>query len=447
MVSGGLIRLVISSNEQDLYLTGNPEISFFKTVYKRHTNFSTETYEGIFDSSVEFGKHSKIILPRIGDLISNITLNINLKTLNPQIINKLKNSLNINHTSIDCACYSCLEELLTDELCYGWVNALGHAIIKSTWIEIGGYRIDKQYGEWLEIWSELTQKQEKTAGYNQMIGKVDPGSFTATTFMDDMDLYVPLNFFFCKNYGLALPILALYENPVELYIDLRSFGECWVSNKKTKKSPDRPEIRVSALIDYIYLDLDERQKFYKESHIYLIEQIQYGGNNPILSTYGSMELIFDNPVKELVWVLQRSDVVDEPNGVFENTNYPIGNDWFNFSITPDRKIECSVDPFETAVLQVNGADYFYPKKASYFRLLQPYYHHTRIPTNYIYSYSFSLRPEELQPTGQINMSKIEYSKLSLKLNNKLNVPLNLKTYAVSYNVLLITQGMASVLFL
>ena len=451
MVAGALIQIISSIGEQDLYLTGDPQISIFKTVYKRHTNFAVETISEIFNNACDFGKTARCVIPRRGDLLSNIALEINIGSLNPEFTDQVALGSNILHmASADCVCSNCLKSLLADNVNYGWANALGHVLIESSWIEIGGRKIDEQYGEWLEIWSELTQTQEKRMGYNQMIGKVDYPAFKATTFPGSANLYVPLNFWFCKNYGLALPIVALYYQDVELVVKFREFEGCWVSTTAGIAAPKRPKFDARILIDNIYLGLDERRQFYTQSNIYLIEQHQNHSDDEIRSTTANINLYFNHPVKEIIWLLQRSDVTGPANGVYSTSGYPIGNDWYNYSTFPNRNTGIIQDTFEYGKILVNGSDRFSAQRAAYFRLLQPYYYHTRIPTNYIYTYSFSLKPEELQPTGQLNFSMVENVKILLSMPRDLSIAEQVsyifRAYVVNYNVLYITSGMGSLLF-
>ena len=460
MTAGGLIQLITATGEQDRYLTGNPEITFFKTVYRRHTNFSIETIEEVFYTSEDFGRQCRCIIPRNGDLITNMTLFVNIGSLNPEFYDKINKNRTVQHTPTQsrignngqvitsrCECSTCLEEQFKDNLTYGWVNSLGHALIESTWIEIGGQRIDKQYGEWFEIWTELTQTQEKKAGYYQMIGKVDPTSFKATTFTGEMELYIPLNFWFCRNIGLALPIMALFYHSVELVINLRNFNELWVSNKNNISPPIKPKLEICMLIDYIYLDVVERKQFYEESQIYLIEQLQFSETCPVIGSSATIDLYFNHPVKELVWVMQRSDVTGPPDGVYPGTNYPSGNDWFNFSTFQTRNTTIIEDTFDDGFIQFNGIDRFRRRKASYFRLYQPYNFHTRVPTKYIYVYSFGFRPEDFNPTGQMNFSRIDNAKLSLFMKKRRAfTDYNVRVYATNYNILVISAGMGGILF-
>lgn len=455
MPAGGLIQLVTSNGEQDLYIIGNPQISFFSTIYRRHTNFSCETVNEIFGSSVGgipvgFGRTVECTLPTIGDLVSNLTLRVKLGSLNPQLSTALEIGEHLDHcVDRPCACALCIQDELEEGDYFGWVNCLGHALIKSTWITIGGVRIDKQYGEWMEIWSELTQTQEKRNGYYQMIGKVDHTCYTATTFVRDMELYIPLNFWFCNNYGLALPIIALYNQQVKIHIEFRPFNQLWVKNGNFNGTPQEPSFEASLMIEYIYLDLDERKQIYESSHMFLIEQVQSSLDHDASLIYNNINLYLNHPTKEIFWVLQRNDVTGAPQGVYDPTTYPIGNDWFNYSSNKIRSTCYEKDPFDVAVLQFNGENRFMPMPAKYFRLVQPYYRHTRNPLNYIYCYSFALRPEEYQPTGHANFSRINTIRLVLKQHDTVNITgekYHANIYTKNYNVITISEGMGGLLF-
>jgi hypothetical protein len=468
MPAGGLIQLVTANGEQDLYIIGNPEITFFQTVYHRHTNFSCETVKEIFGSSIGgsaagFGKTPMCVLPVIGDLVSNLTLYIKLGSLNKEYENALIAAENNPHIDCEeiiddngnvkqnvCYCRLCVEEQYKDSLLFGWANSLGHALIKSTYITIGGLRMDKQYGEWMEIWSELTLSEEKRAGYYKMIGKVEPSAYTATTFTGSMELYIPLNFWFCRNYGLALPILALYNQQIQVFVEFRKFKELWVKNRSDIGEPKMPSFDASLLIEYIYLDIKERQKIYDESHMYMIEQVQSTDSFDCSVIYNNIDFYFTHPTKEIIWIMQRNDVTNSPNGVFAGTNYPIGNDWFNYSSYKCRATSRTRDPYDCAVLQFNGENRFTAMPASYFRLVQPYYRHMRVPNNYIYNYSFALQPEDHQPSGHINLSRIENMRLVIKLHDEMSLlertTYSTRMYGINYNVLVISEGMGSLLF-
>ena len=483
---------LVAKGSQDIYLTGNPQITFFKTLYKRHTNFSIESIEQTFKGDVDFGLKTSIVLSRAGDLVSDIILEINI----PEIKSTTSNSENIK-----------------------WMNSLGHGIIKEIDLEIGGTVIDKQYGEWLEIWSELSLDYSKKQGYRTMIGNLgsDEG------FSGPYTLYVPLKFWFCRNIGLALPLIALQYHEVAINIKFRPFNECWIndsihyykaykqgdivytvnsnkpfindiyqnggdvnskiywpdgsidtisevlsefsvrvgtsSNKGSLTNPiynvyiktDENAIVNSilsarAFCDYIYLDTIERRKFAQISHNYLIEQVQFNGDKTYIEGQRTekIELDFNHPTKEIIWIQQSNNVKDN-------------NDWFNFSATTDI-VERSFEPIDKVILYLNGQERFSERKGSYFRLVQPYQRHTSIPdssgTKYIYAYSFGLNPEEHQPSGTCNFSRIDNSDLHIVFRNPKDNDLQappmpggaIRIYAINYNVLRIQNGMGGLAY-
>jgi len=362
---------LVAYGAQDVFLTGKPEISFFKVVYRRHTNFAMESIEQTFNGNPALGNRVTCTISRNGDLITNMWLELKFD----------------------------------DSAAANVVNSLGHAAIEYVELEIGGQRIDKHYGEWLEIWSELTLPEEKRAGFKEMIGRRDTGKTTA---LESNKLYVPMQFFFCRNPGLALPLIALQYHEVKLNIQFRPAAMLAQSGLSLETA--------RLFVDYIYLDTDERRRFAQSSHEYLIEQLQHTG--PEITKSPNFRLNFNHPVKELVWVVR-------PNGA----------DLLEFadSATP-------AEAFGTCKLQLNGHDRFTERDASYFRLVQPYQHHTRIPSKYVYLYSFALNPEAHQPSGTANFSRLD--NVTLTLNGvQAADDSELLVYAVSNNVLKIASGM------
>jgi hypothetical protein len=441
MPSGSLVQLTTTAgsiSDINYMLVGDPQISFFKSVYMRYSNFSINTVALAFYNGATFGKIARCLLTpctnddnnndECGDLISKITLNIKLSSLNISTKKKKKSHIN-------CACKDCLTERYENKINYGWVNSLGHAIINSCWIEIGGKKIDKQYGEWMEIWSELTIPNEKKNAFYQMIGKVNNISHTMNTFPNEMDLYIPLNFWFCKNVGLALPIMCLYNQEVELVVDFRKLGECLImsDNKKNIIKIIKPTFNAKILIDYIYLENEERKKLYNESQTYLIEEIQREHVTNINSNSSIVPLYFKNPVKEIIWIVQKESALKKSR-------------LFDFSGNQNS------DSFNTASLKINKNYVFDKMSAQYFRLVKSFYHHTRNPTKYIYTYPFCLKPETYQPNGYLNFSNINNVNLILNHdnlinnNNLVNENIAIKVYAVSYNFISISGGFLYKLF-
>lgn len=379
-MAGGLIQLV-AYGSQDVYLSGTPQITFFKTVHRRHTQFAQECIPVIFQGTANFGQKVSCILPRNGDLIQRMYIAIELPTL--------------------------------DDVDSAWVKNIGHFIISDITIEIGGQIIDKQYGDWLNIWNELTQTAERAAGYDKMIG--------AHLGRSGGNLYVPLQFWFNKHPGLALPLIALQYHQVKIDVEFRKATDCYVGNATV------PEIRNASLyVDYIYLDTDERRKFAKDEHEYLIEQLQYSSEDTHNTTNITSKLTFNHPCKELIWVLQPEARV-------------LAKEWYDYSLDGNGK-QTVVD----ACLRLNGHERFTTMPGEYFNLVQPYQHHTSVPPPGIYVYSFALYPEQHQPSGSVNMSRIDTTSLSLTAPNSGSYIL--RVYAINYNILRISSGMGGVMF-
>ena len=409
-MGGGLIQLV-AVGAQDKYLTSNPTITFFKTVYKKHTNFSMETTEEIFSNNVDFGQRCVCTVPRTGDLVADMCLAIQLPDLNPPH-NPRK---------------------------FKWSRSIGHLLVHSVELTIGSTVIDKHYGEWFEIWMELVQSKNKEMGYNQMTGKNGA--------LGGIDLYVPLNFWFCRNIGLALPLIALQYHQVEVIVKFNEFHRCWslASNDAIGKQPAPVKFTASLLVDYVFLDLEERKKFAQMSHMYLIDQLQCSMDNIVTGEHANIDLNFNHPVKEIIWVVQRTDVQDV---ILSKTGKQVlhgGNDWFNYrpSLLHHANQDTQQDTFTTAVLYMNGMQRFKPRAASYFRQYVPYVRHSRMPSKHIYCYSFSLNPESEQPMGSCNFSRIENVKLSLKFNAEMHSKKNVKVFAINHNILIIKGGMGA----
>jgi len=388
-MGGGLMQLV-AIGAQDVHLTGNPQISFFKVVYRRHTNFSMESIEQSFNGTAKPGSRVTCTISRNGDLVTNMWLEVDMGS---------------------------------DD---GFVNSVGHALIEYVELEIGGQRIDKHYGEWLEIWSELTLPEEKRQGFKEMIGRRDSSSSTS---MQNQKLYIPLQFFFCRNPGLALPLIALQYHEVKLNIKFRDGGDLKTGFSEFDS--------VKLYVDYVYLDTEERQRFAQMSHEYLIEQLQHTGAESTKSD--QVRLNFNHPVKELVWAIRPANSEVLPFGT--SVMYSGDESSSEFATAAH-------DRLETAKLQLNGHDRFTERDAAYFRLVQPFQHHTRVPNKYIYCYSFALNPEAHQPSGTCNFSRLDNVTLNLSGMSGKHSPNagELLVYAVSNNILRITSGMGGLAY-
>jgi hypothetical protein len=390
---------LVAYGAQDIYLTGNPQITFFKVVYRRHTNFSIESIEQTFNGSVDFGRKVSCTVSRNGDLIHKVYLQVDLP------------ALTVGSGTV------------------AWARNIGHVLIDEVSIEIGGQTIDKHYGDWLNIWNELTQTAERMDGYDLMIGndaEMISTSAGTTTGTPAYTVYIPLQFWFCRNPGLALPLIALQYHEVKFNITFRPASECTVGSGTLAATPVISN--ASLYVDYIYLDTDERRQFAQVQHEYLIEQLQFTGAESFNNAAVKTKLSLNHPCKELVWVVQ------------PDTNAS-ANKWADYTYTGAHTI---VD----AKLQLNGHDRFSTRKAGYFGLVQPYQHHTRIPDTGIYMYSFALNPEQHQPSGTVNMSRIDNATLLLNLNQGMigAGAVKLRVYAVNYNVLRIMAGMGGLAY-
>ena len=412
--NGGLLQLV-ATGKQDVFLTGNPQISWFKMVYRRYTNFAVESQAMFFDGDPDFGKRLSCLIPRRGDLLGPLVLEVTLPALT-----------------------------LSDGTPVSYVNAVGHALIEEISLEIGEQKIDTQTGEWMEMWSNMTTMSSQRSGFNDMIGKVD--DYMQPQNFGPLKLYIPLRFWFCKNPGQYLPLLALQYHPIRINIKLRALQDMFFTtqlqtncNTLSVVSTKITDMRLYG--DYVYLDIEERRRFVSNTHEYLIEQVQYSPpiSIPIGATTVSVPLEFNHPIRELLWFIQRSQM----------TSY---HEYYNYSNLSIMETGQRTDLLADAMIQLDGYDRFDRRDAGYFRLVQPYYHHTTVPNNlFIYNYCFALRPEELQPSGSLNASRIDSFVLQMNLlADSTTAPARgnaiTRVYATNHNVLRVINGFGGLLF-
>jgi hypothetical protein len=404
-MGGGLLQLV-AYGAQDVYLTGNPQITFFKVVYRRHTNFALESIQQTFNGTAGFDNTITCTVSRNGDLINRVYVEMDL----PQIVDDDDQLPDDKYTAD------------TDFVLYK--NYVGLQLLKNVVVEIGGQQIDKQYSDWMYIWNELSLPDGKRDGYNKMVG--EDGLELSKT--NNNKLFVPLEFWFCRNVGLALPLIALQYHEVKFKIEFASLSDVTVEftsgadgSLPTTFSVGSTSIafpNVNIWVDYIYLDTDERRKFAQLSHEYLIEQLQFTGEESI-STSTQTRLNFNHPVKELVWV-EKSTTVSRD---------------FSYG-----------DNLDSALLKLNGNDRFARRDGKYFSHVQPYQHHTNIPDTNIKVYSFAIKPEEHQPSGTLNMSRIDSAILAQKYKTSPAPGDTVSIFAVNYNVLRILSGMGGLAY-
>ena len=420
---------LVAYGAQDIYLTGNPQITFFKVVYRRHTNFAIEAIEQTFNGVANFGNKIVCTIARNGDLVGKMYLEIDVSS-NP--VDNLQ------------------------------LERLGHKLIKSAEIEIGGQKIDKHYGEWLDVWTQLACCNEELHKLHTMVkgaNHVSGGLSGSDSIVDNNlssatpKLYVPLQFWFNRNPGLALPLIALQYHEVKLMVEFNKFADVKAIDsdcKVVKAYPDGTSLsNVCLFCDYIFLDTDERRRFAQVSHEYLIEQVQTTGTCSFSgkAQKANISLPFNHPCKELIWVVQNQSQKGTFNYILDNKGY-----------TEESCV--SKDFVSNAKLQLNGHDRFRVRHGSYFRLVQPYQHHTNASHQgsnldnesnsefgHMYSYSFALKPEEHQPSGTCNFSRIDNAVLHMSLNdNDNNDDKDVRVYAINYNVLRIMSGMGGLAY-
>ena len=416
-MAGGLLQIV-ASGAQDVYLTGNPQITFFKVVYRRHTNFSMESIQQFFrnEQNLDFGKSAYSVIERKADLMSGAVLEITLPALN---------QTQDGNTRVN------------------WVNGIGNALIKSAVVKIGGYTVDTQSGEWMDIHSQYNVTKDKRNTYDEMVGN----RATDTNILADneLTLHIPLNFWF-SNPGLALPIEALQYHDVEIYFNFANLADMIVSDVASVSAPLDTNGAVASFracklyVDYVFLDTDEKRRTIQSSHEYLIEQVQTLNPEDIAinDTSRKLDLFLKHPVKVLYWVMSNNQYTT--TGSTGKNNQPL---LYEANNSVENK-----DTFTTMKLLFNGGDRFTERPAKYFRLTQPYQYFKCCPDKYIYSYSFALRPYDLQPSGTCNFSRIDNVKMNITFNatNQTATASKLKIYAVNYNVLRVMNGMSSVVF-
>lgn len=514
---------LVAYGEQDMFLTKDPQITFFKVVYRRHTNFSIEQIPQTFTHKPNFGKRVSCIVSKSGDLLGNMFLAVVLPSI-PQIFN--------TDGSID---------KLTK---FAWIRKIGFGIVKEIEVEIGGQMIDRHYGKWLNIWSELNG--QKDADIDKSIGNV-PDLYNYSSEKKEYILYIPLQFWFCRASGLALPIMCLQYNDVKINLELSDLSTCFtvspthyikiqndivnytpfeyitqtigdysavgifshfdmVTNRlyytKISSSPfvaindtqfydttvytdeQRQEIMdnysitgktsgysacayinttttsvVSVaytyntfknirikdcflLVNYIFLDDDERIKFYKATHEYLIEQLIYVGATVLDGVNRNVKIGLINPCKFMVWSAQLNYLLDKNvNDLFNYTdNYMYDNNG-KLSKTNRGLIEMSTILF-------NGRSRMSTQDEMYYNCTQPMQYFKYSPNKGINVYSFGLLPEGNQPSGACNMSKIDNIQLNLKLSNKVSTTntITFECYGMTSNIFKITSGIGGVVF-
>jgi len=537
-MTAGIMQL-IAYGAQDVYLTGNPQITFFKVVYRRHTNFSIEAIEHQFAGEPGFNKRITAKITRNADLVNRVYIRVNIASINPEATK------------------------------FAWIRRLGHALIRLVDIFIGGTRIDTHYGTWLDIWYELARFGNHEKGYARMIGDVPEMTTYNTDIKPEYILYIPLQFWFNRFVGLSVPIIALQYHDMTVSVEFNNaetlvIRDCNFDISKIIMN------NATLLVDYIYLDTEERRRFAQVGHEYLIEQLQFNGNELVTDLVKLYRVDFNHPTKEIFWAVKNgnyttgkefiyytnddewsvedaacviieksiaidNDPTDIVGGIWQEVpggdNITVGtlninntifsSVWVNadslkigdYGITSkiiadvtikdhdgNTIIDClnvettltirdlsipiefmedtrfnkcdsivyqfnnygilidgTLNPVEFSLLQLNGYDRFDRREGAYFNYVVPEKHHTNTPIDGINVYSFALFPEEHQPSGTANLSRIDRTDLTVWFKDPLQTTTNpsinflnpenrLFIYGTNYNILRIFSGLGGLAY-
>nr|QBK88347.1 MAG: major capsid protein [Mimivirus LCMiAC01] len=503
-MTGGILQIAARGIE-DRFITGNPRITFFKKMYRRHTNYTRGEYDLSFNSKLDFGKRGICKIKRYGDLLNKLFLVITLpdidirykcftiwdirqmlkkcniiwstrkrnkekftetdynevsKIVNDKLVELEKtltdtdrnNAIDINKLEQNI---SCTEELILQlnqtlksgqSANFAWIRKIGHFIIDKISVTIGDQRIDMHNGEWLEIWHELVKVDRKERGYKILIGDVP----TLTEFnnipKDRYKLYIPLQFWFNRYMGSTLPLVALQHTDVEIYVKLKPFNECAFFDPMTKFCK-KPKLKCHLLAEYIYVESNERTRIVKNKHEYLIDTLQI--NQDILITKDDLndgifeaKLYFQNSCKELFWVCQNTKHIDGKNlDGIHNERR-----WHNYGLEFDTG---KTNPIESVKIEFSERERESVKEINYYNYVVPYEHHYATPSVGINVYSFSLKPELFQPSGSANLSRLQNITLVIKFKDSIvdqmqenNLKFRLAIYGTSYNILRVVSGMS-----
>ena len=447
---GGLIQLV-AYGEQDVFLTGDPKVTFFQAVYKRHTNFAIECIQQTVNgSSVTNGARMSVVVSRSGDLIGEMYMDLQTGTPGANVLSGFSNVLGT----------------------WDGTSWMAERAIQDVELSIGGQKIDKHYQRWWRLYSELYLPENKRVLYGRMASNPN-GQASNVLNASAGQVFLPLNFFFNRNPGLYLPLIALQYHEVRLDFD--------ISNEFTTYfNPNY----FNVWANYIFLDTEERKMFAQKSHEYLIDQLQYTGAAPLVAAVTNQNLTritYNHPVKELVWCITQNSSAGKQMWDFTNnasnvrniilsTNpaqtvaatsnsfvpityatgtpmqfFPsgvIGSQWIEDGYTAGT----SYGPIAQFKLVINGQDRMKINSGKYFNQMEPYNRHSGNPYPGIYSYSFAINPEEHQPSGTCNFSRIDNSQAVVVLKQGVSANSFLEMFAVNYNVLRIQSGMGGLAF-
>jgi hypothetical protein len=493
-MGSGLLQLV-SYGIQDMYITYKPQITFFKVLYKRHTNFAFECIPQFFNTKVDFNNKYTCIISKNADLINKMYLVINLPPIGKFL--DIPNETGLGNSKIACC---------------SWTKNIGFQLISQIDIEIGGRCIDKHYSDWFNIWYEITTPKSKRDGLDKMIGNVkEMTEFTSSK--QGYLLYIPLMFWFCRTPNLALPLVALYNTDIKINVLFASLESCIILGPShyiiikediclyekgeilyqiinnvsyyykfiiydyiTKKlyyikiTPEAlnpnykiysqknnnytvtPDITNSAieklyynkikyfpyflnltlgdsylLIDYIFLDLEERLKFAKNKHQYTIDTLTFDNDKKLYYANNKVKINYSLGCKEFILRCGYSYI---------NNGYI--NDVFNYSTC----IEKGNPIINNISILLNSQERFKQQSIEYFQYIQPYMYHTCDLPLGVDIYSFSINPQDIQLSGYCNLTEIDDIQINLSIDKNVSYTrfINFRLYAITINIIKIENG-------
>ena len=411
-MGGGLLQLV-AYGAQDAYLSGNPQITFWRGLFKRHTNFAMEPFRVNMTGQAVWGTKHSAILTRYADLVSSAYVEVQL-------------------TGND------------GELVYPNDRIKGFNLLQYAELDIGGQIIDRQYGEFMYLWSTLAYTFDARTKMNRMAAMAEIGPDTCgpqgRPARGNVG-FIPLFFFFSRNPGAALPLIALQYHEVKINL-LWNKSELIIKSDPTTgavTSGTGPG-QANLVIDYVYLDVEERRRMAQESHEYLIEQTQFNETKGMTSAQQRVDLTFNHPVKELIWVTQAS----------YKRNCRIAN---AMQANPNPLDPLTYDSIiYDCILQLNGQDRVSALPGLYFQEVQPFQHHSGTTLPGVYAYSFAIKPEEHQPSGTCNFSRIDTATLVFSVDGNTAISnqdaenYDIRMYAINYNILRVMSGMGGLAY-
>lgn len=458
-MAGGLMQ-ILATGSADQWLTGNPSMSFFKQVYKHTTPFALESVRQTFMTAPTLLKNERSTytcrIGRVGDLLKDVYLSFEL----PDIYSDAT-------------------------MRFQWIRHVAHHMIYSYSVRLDTVLIDEGYGEWLDIWTELSMPPGKRGAYDRMIGNI--GAYTSPQALDPKvtcinnrlsysyypvsagkpsiprrRFYVPLPFWFTKSPALALPLVGLQYQTCDVTIELKSYEEifqlwdaqaaCYWSpatwRRKYPEQADKTDLNaflgglsaangldLNAYLEcqYVFLGDDERRHVAYYPADMLIDRVARTDTKGLRGQTSLVDLTLNMPIKELIWITRRTDAYDR-NELSNLTNH--------FPESEDYGI------LKTAKIMWNGLDRIEEKPSAYFNLLQPFQHHTNSAKQGIYCYSFALHPENMQPSGTFNASavnKIQLYVTTVEPDDD-SYEYELVAYGLYYNVFRVAHGSGSMLY-